>query len=840
MNLSLWLRYALRNLRSGLKGFWIFLTCLTLGVAAIAIIGALGAAVDRGLTEQGQPLLGGDLEFALVQREATPAELAYIASKGTVSRIATMRAMATANDRSTLIELKATDANYPLYGTLSYENETTAEQIYGQLGERFGVAVDPLLLGRLGLKIGDSLKIGTTSLEVRATIKTEPDRISDGIVFGPRLLLSHEALMATGLIQPGSLITWKYRVKLAGDTRLSVAKANADEANAKFPDAGWRVRARDNAANGAERFVERLQHFMTLVSIAALTIGGAGIANAVSAFVNRRMGTIATLKCLGISNRDVFGMFLTEIAVVGLLGIFLGVAAGAVAPLVMSQLFGALLPLPITTQVEWWPLGFAAVLGMLVTLAFAIWPLARTSKVPGAALFRSHIVEGQGRPAWGYAAASLAILAVAAVVILLAFENMKVTAIYLAGLAASFAVLAILAWAIIKLVALLPRPRNVLWRYAVQSLYRPGASSLSIIMALGLGLSLFVTLALTDATLSRELRSGIPEKAPAFFFLDVRNEELPAFKLALGKEAGVQTIDNAPMLRGRIVSVKGIPAEEVKADPDAAWALRGDRGLTYATSIPTGSTVVEGQWWAADYAGPNLVSMVDEIAQGLGIKIGDSITVNVLGRVVEAKVANLRKVNWRSMGINFVMVFTPNTLKGAPHSHIVTVEMNGGDEASLLNDMAAAYPSVTAVRVKDALATVSDLLGKMLAAVRGANALTLLTGVLVLSGALSAGLSSRSYEAVILKTYGATRRQLLSAFIIEYGMLGLVAAVFGIVIGTLGAWYLAHFILDVTFEFSLALAISTALIAMVLTVGAGLITTARALTAKPAAYLRNE
>jgi putative ABC transport system permease protein len=264
------------------------------------------------------------------------------------------------------------------------------------------------------------------------------------------------------------------------------------------------------------------------------------------------------------------------------------------------------------------------------------------------------------------------------------------------------------------------------------------------------------------------LRSGIPEKAPAFFFLDVRNNELQAFKDDVAREPGVTHVNNSPMLRGRVVAVKGVPAEKVNASPDSNWALRGDRGITYAETLPEGSKLVAGEWWPAGYDGPPLISLVDEIATGIGVGIGDEITVNVLGREITARVANLRSVNWRTLGINFVMVFSPNTLKGAPHSHIVTVEMNGGDEAKLLNRMARAYPSVTAVRVKDAIDMVSGLLGQMLAAIRGANALTLLTGVLVLAGALAAGLSERLYEAVVLKTYGASRRQLMTAFVIEY------------------------------------------------------------------------
>jgi putative ABC transport system permease protein len=835
----LWLRYARKNLRSGLKGFWIFLTCLTLGVASIAIIGSLSASITRGLAEQGQPLLGGDLEFSLIHREATATEMAFIQSKGLTSRIATLRAMATANERSTLVEIKAADPYYPLYGALTFAPGAAAQPL-SFAGGQHGIAVDPLLLGRLGLRPGDSLNIGSATFRIAAVVASEPDRISDGIILGPRLLISHEALQTTGLIQPGSLITWRYRVKLPGDTSLSAAKAIVDAANTEFPESGWRVRARDSAAQGAERFVERLSYFMTLVGIAALVIGGAGIANAVSAFVTRRTSTIATLKCLGLSNRDVMGLFLTEIILVGLIGIALGLAAGAAAPFVATAAFGDILPLPLASSIEVVPLAFAAVLGLLITLAFAALPLSRIATIPGAALFRSHLVQGRGSLSKSGAGFAAAALAVAAVLILLAFENMAVTALYLGGLAGAFLLLAALAYVLVRIVAALPQPRNILLRQALHALHRPGASAVSVILALGLGLTLFVALALTDRTISRELRAGLPDKAPAFFVLDVRNDELDAFRKTAMAQPGVTAVDNAPMLRGRMVRVKGVGAETARVSADSSWALRGDRGLTYSDVLPEGSTLVKGAWWASDYAGPPLVSMVDEIAEGLGLEIGDKITVNVLGREIEATVHNLRRVNWRSMGINFVMVFSANTLKAAPHSHVVTIEMEGGDEAKFLNTMAMAFPSTTAVRVKDALATVSDLLGKMLAAVRGANALTLLTGVLVLSGALAAGLAARSYEAVVLKTYGATRRQLLTSFMLEYGLLGLVSAIFGIVVGSLGAWYLSRVILELPFSFSWPVATATAVIAMVLTIGAGLLVTVQALSAKPSGYLRNE
>lgn len=839
MNPSLWLRFAARDLRSGLQGFWIFLTCLALGTATIAIVGSLSAAMQRGLDEQGQPLLGGDLEFALVHRETTDAELQFIKSRGEVSKVATVRGMALAGDNTTLVEVKSFDDLYPLYGDVRLQGGLNLPEAIATKNGLPGAVADPLLMGRLGIKPGDRIRLGSIEIEIRGLIENEPDRLSDGIVLGPRLLLTEDTLRQTGIVQPGSLITWRYRVKLP-DTSQAGVKAVEDAAEQNFKDAGWRIRTRNNAAAGADGFIERLGYFLTLVGLASLIVGGAGIANAVQAFVVRKMGAIATLKCLGASSRDVMGIYLTEVLLVALLAIALGLGAGAMAPALIKLAFGAMLPLPVSARVETLPLLFAGALGLLTTIAFALWPLAHTRRVAASALFRSRIVAVHGWPTPGELAAIATALGLIAALTFISFENTRVTAWFLGGLILSFVVLLALARLIVAGAKRLPRSRSAIWRYAIGNIHRPGSAAASVILALGLGLTLFVTLALTDRSISSELRSGLPDKAPAFFFLDVRNNELQEFKAAVEKEPGVTHVNNSPMLRGRMVAVKGVPAEQVKASADSNWALRGDRGLTYAPTLPEGSKLVEGEWWPADYDGPPLVSMVDEIAQGIGVGIGDDITVNVLGREITAKVANLRSVNWRSLGINFVMVFSPNTLKGAPHSHIVTVEMNGGDEAQLLNHMARAYPSVTAVRVKDALNLVSTLLGQMLTAIRGANVLTLLTGVLVLAGALAAGLSERLYEAVVLKTYGASKRQLMSAFVIEYAALGLAAAAFGLVVGSAASWFLARFILEMPWSFSLPTAVLTALLAMVVTVTAGLAVTWRALSAKPAPFLRNE
>ena len=831
--MSLWFKLALRNLRSGLRGFWILLSCLTLGAAAIAIIGSLASSVSHGIAEQGQVLMGGDVEFSLTQREATAAELSFLQQQGSLSEVTNLRAMAQGGGAFTLVELKAVDTAYPLFGKMDL-----AQGVMPQVGQ--SAVVEPLLLSRLNLKIGDTIKLGRADVKITGVIANEPDRIAAGFVLGPRVLISQALLHSTGLIQPGSLATHSYRIKLAGAAGLTQAKAVLDDAKNKFPEAGWRSRATDKAAQGADEFVGKLASYLTLVSVAALVVGGAGIANAVSAFVSRRQSNIAILKCLGASNLDAIAISLIEILLVSLLGVVLAICLGAATPFVVKYLFGAIIPLPISLGFDAQPLILAAVLGLLVTVAFSLWPLAKVTAIKGAEVFRVHSASAQSLPPWPIIATSLALLAIASVICIYSFEDRRVTAYFVGGLAAAYLGLWAVSAGLVYLATLLPRPRNFILKQALTSIYRPGAASRSVIMALGLGLGLFVTLALTDQTISREIRSNLPDRAPAFFFGDVQGSEFEQFRALLAGQPGVTEISHTPMLRGRFSKVRGVAVDKVNAKPDGAWALRGERGLTFGDELPKGSTLMSGVWWPKDYAGEPQVSMADDIAQALDIKLGDKITVNVLGRDMEASVTSTRKLNWRSLGINFVLVFNRTALEAAPHTELVTAEMSGGDEGKVLNAMAAQFPSVTSVRVKDALQTVGDLLAKMLGAVRAANVLALLTGILVLAGALAAGLSARSYEAVVLKTYGATRAQLLACFIAEYMVLGAVAALFGILAGNVASWFMAHYALELPFEFSLGNAAATAVLAMLATVGTGLIVTFRALSAKPSFYLRNE
>ena len=841
---SLSLRYALRELRGGLRGFYVFIACIALGVMAIAGVGSVAASLRDGLAREGRNLLGGDVAFALFQREAKPAEVEFLRTRGQVSIAATSRVMARAADgRLALVELKAVDGAYPMLGELALNPKVPLGDLFMARDGQFGAAVDPTLLARLDLKIGDVVTVGEASFQIRSVVDAEPDKLAGGIGLGPRFLVGEAGLRATGLIQPGSLVRWVYRLKLpdgADDDRATATLI--DDARQAAPEAGWEIRSRANASPQLERTIDRFTQFLTLVGLAALLVGGVGVANAVKSHIDRRLDVIAAFKALGATGRDVFSIYLTQVIVLAGLGSVIGLAVGAALPFVVVGLFGKLLPLPVVPTVHAGELALSFVYGLLTALAFGLWPLSRIHDVPVAALFREAVIAEWHRPRWRTLALMAVVIALLiAVVIGLAYDK-RVAAVFVGSSIVVFALLRGIAAAVMALARRLPRSRFPMLRLAISNIYRPGALTPSVVLSLGLGLAVLVTITQIDGNLRRQFLAALPEHAPSFFFIDVPSAEADHFGDFLKKIEPQATVDDVPMLRGRIVAARGVKAEDLNPSADSEWVLQSDRGLTYTGEIPKGSKIVEGDWWGADYTGPPLVSIEKKIADGLKLNIGDEIVVNVLGRNISAKIGNMRNIDWQGLGINFVLVFSPNAFKGAPHTHVATLSEARPDaagDARIIKQVADAFPMVTSVRVREVMQTIGSVVTNLALAIRGASAITLISAILVLGGALAAGHRHRVYDAVILKTLGATRVRLLGAYALEYLLIGLATAIFGVIAGSVAAWLIVTRLMTLSFVWQAGSAAGVVTAALVVTVGLGLIGTLLALNQKPASVLRN-
>ncbi len=826
MNLPL--KFALRELRGGLTGLRLLAVCLILGVAALAGVGSLASAITQGLGDRGQLILGGDVEARLTSRFATPAELDRMTAVGAVSEIVRLRAMAgrEGSDDRVLAELKAVDSHWPLYGQFRIAGGGTLKA--------GTVAIAPALAEKLNLKTGDKLAIGTASFTVAGTVAEEPDKAGEGFGFGPGIILPLADLESTGLLAPGSLFRSHYRIRLPANVAPPAVVAALLKA---APDAGFQYQDRSNGAPGTRQFVDRLGQFLTLVGLTALVVAGVGVAGGVSAYLGAKTRTIATLKTLGADTATIRGIYLWQIGLVTLGAIIIGLLLGAATPWAAVQFAADSLPVPPSLRPQWAALASAAGYGLLIALAFALWPLAQAARMPAARLFRS-LTERRDRPGLGI----LAVMAGAGLAIIgIALIN-ATDPLFVLGFIGAALVLIALLWGLAALVRWLaaraPRPRGTMARLALANLHRPGAPTRQLIVALGLGLTLFATLSVIETNFNGQINRTLPARAPSFFVIDIPNDGLAAFRSAVVGSAPDAGITVVPSLRGPVTAVKGVPVQKLHASPDA-WILRGDRGLSYAVDFPPANKLVSGKWWPRDYAGPPLISIDDDAAKALGLKIGDEISVSVLGVDVTAKIANTRKIDWQSLGFNFAILFAPGTLEAAPHSWMATLAVKRTEERAVQASIGRAFPTASVVRVKDVLGQVGDLLRQLSAAIRAAASVTVAAGIAVLIGALAAGARARTYDSVLLKLLGATRGQVALATLAEYGLLALIVSGLALSLGGFAGWYVVTQILKLEWQPEWWPVVGTVLAGGAVTVVLGLAGSWRALSARPNAVLRD-
>ncbi|MCC5973616.1 MAG: FtsX-like permease family protein, partial [Rubellimicrobium sp.] len=773
MSLRIASRFAARELRGGLRGFRIFLACLALGVAAIAAVGLVRASIQAGLEREGAVLLGGDAEVEFTYRFARDAELAWMEGiaeriSGTVDfRSMMVVGQGEAAERG-LTQVRAVDALYPLLGGVVLDPPLTITEALAGSDGLPGAVTERILADRMGLQPGDIFRLGEQDFVLSAVLVRYPDNASGGFGLGPRTIVLTEDLANSGLIAEGTLFSTMYRLDLPADADLDALQA---EARDLWRETGLRWRDRRQGAEGTAQVVDRLGSFLVLIGLSGLAVGGVGISAAVRSYLAGKTGVIATLRTLGATRSTIFLTYFLQIGVLTVLGIVIGLVLGALIPLALAPILEARLPIPAAFGLYPMPLIEAALYGLLAALIFTLWPLARTEDIRAATLFRDAFAGGRMLPRW-YWVGLTAVLVGALVGAAVLFSGTVALTLWTAGcIAGALLMLAlsavVAAWVARRLKGR-ARGRPAL-RLALGSIGMRGGETTSVVLSLGLGLAVLSAVGQIDGNLQRAIKGDLPEIAPSYFFVDIQPDQIDSFRARLEGDPQVSNVESAPMLRGIITRINGQNAEEFA---DGHWVTRGDRGITYSVEPPAGTTITEGDWWPADYAGPPLVSFSADEGGEIGLSIGDRLTVNILGRDIEATVANFREVNFQTAGIGFVMSMNPAALAGAPHSHIATVYAEEAAEARILRELASAYPNITAIRIRDAIEQVAQVIGGGAAAARYGAAATLVTGFLVLIGAAAAGERARTYEAAVLKTLGATRGRILLSFGLRSALLG--------------------------------------------------------------------
>jgi putative ABC transport system permease protein len=841
-----WVRVALIDLRGDVRRFAILLACLALGVGTIAAVGSVGAALQSAVDRDARVILGGDLEVRLQGRDATPEEAAAFAALGAVTRVVELSARAGADGKSAFLNLRAVDQAYPLAGAVETGPETAGMPLPELLAERdglYGAVLDAQVFERLGIALGDTLSIGNSQFAARGVLVALPDQAAQGFQFGQPALIATEALAGAGLNQQGVLTRHRYKIALEG---LDFAAAR-DRLDTAFPDAPWEIRSPQDATENLTRFFGLFARFLTLVGLSSLLVGGVGVSNAVSAYITERQGAIATLRSLGATSARIMVHFFTQIMVLSLIGIALGLLLGGASTLIALPVLSGMLAIELPPSLDLASLLGAAGFGALIAFAFAFLPLRRAQALRPAILFRAAGGGFDQGPGWrtllNWRTAVPLALALAAIggLAVLTTGQPRLVLWYGIGAAVAFGLLRLAAFILQHALRLVPAWPSAILRQAFKAIYRPGAPAPIVILSLGLGLALLLLIALLDGNLRGQINGAIAEEAPSFILLDMKPDTLAALESFASTEPRIESLSSVSMLRGTVVSIKGKPVAELGPLPeDIADMFRGDTALSWARDLPEGSTLADGTWWAPDYAGSALVSLSTELVEPLGLAVGDEMVVSVLGRPITARIASFREIDWRSANLSFRILFSPGLIEKAPQSFMGSIKAQKGTDAAIESALGQQFPTLNFLPVGDALNRVADILASLANAVALVGSLAVISGVFVLAGAMAVGRRQREADAMVMKVLGASRAGVIVAFVVEYGLLGLLSALLAAALGVTGAWAILTYVLEIPFVLDLPLVGLVTLGAVLLTILTGVVTTWSAMSVRPARRLRSE
>lgn len=827
-----------RELRSGVAGFRIFLACLALGVAALAAAGSTAEAFRQGLAAQARDILGGDLSASLEGRRFTPAEHAAFDRLGRNTDTVMVRAMAEGPSGRRLAELRGVDSAYPLAGKVELEGAPDLAHATQPLGDLPGAAVEQPLLDRLGVRRGQTLMVGDLKVVVRAVLKSEPDRLGRGFQLGPEVLIRRAVLERSGLIEGDTLFAETVRIALP-------AQASPPEAikalRKAFPNGGFRLRGRNNATADLGRLIDQLEFFLGFIGLAALLAGGLGVSSAVSSYLEARKPSIAVLKALGADGPTVRNIYLIHIALLAALGIAIGLLIGAASPFLLGWLAQDRLPVPVLFALYPEPLIRAAAFGALAAAAFSLIPLARARATPPAALFRNDLVGaiGWGQELVGALAASVGLVALT----ILTAPTPVVAGAMIGGVVTAFAAL----WGIGRIATFLAGRLRRLARGAVRiglaNLAGPGSAARTATPSIGLGVALLSAVLLIQSSLLSQVRQVAPNAAPSLVMTQIPGDRTGAFDAEMTRLLGPLTPDRyrrSPFATGRITALKGVPVDPSKIDPRGRWAFDRDIGLTLLDSAPPDADLTAGHWWPAAYAGPPVAVLQDDLAEAAHLKVGDTLTLSLLGRSFDARLVGVRKVDWGKFGASFSLILDPAALAGAELRHVAIAKASAAQDRAVTAALGRDFPEVNVLDVREQLEAAARIFDQLAWAVRGASAVAALAGLLVLVGAIAASAQARAREAAILKVLGASRAAILLVYAVEYGAVGAIAGGAGVALGAAAAWPVTTLVFQAHWSMDWGGVAALLAAAAVIAAGGGLFGALAALSKRPAPVLRTE
>lgn len=883
---------AWRETRAAWRHFLYFFVCIALGVGTLVGIGLFASTVEQTVAREARGLMGGDVEIRLTRpiSENGRSVLQTLAQRGiTILHVSELVGMASRPElRSSsagstqLVELKAVEPHYPLYGTLRTQPSLPLSTLISPCAadvpiseatnkclEPYGAIVQDALLIKMGLHVGDQIKIGSTMMTITGTVGHEPDRIANAFSLGPRVVVSQEALRSADLVKPGSRVRERYLLRLPPDIAPGSLVATLRD---QLAADSARVSTFQDAQPQLRRFLDQLTRYLGLVGLIALFVGGIGVASTVHAFLNDKMKIIAVLKTLGADSGVVMRTYLFQTLLLGLVGSLVGVALGTIMQYAMPSLLTSLMPLDVfelplhTGAMPLAPVFKGLALGLGTTLLFTLWPLLGIRAIRPALIFRSAVgifSEGErrqsGRPTWlpslndpvRWLTGTLIAFGLTALAMWQA-RSVTIGLIFIGGLVAAWALLMLSARGLIRILKMSVAPAALTIRYAVGNLTRPGHQAAGIMVAIGIGVMVIVTVSLLERSLVRQIGHSRPVDAPTFFFIDVQPDQLEAFQRVTHERFPDLQPEFTPLVRSRLHSVNGriIPLNDAEEDREKAdtsreerqksWYFTREYALTFLDRLPKDNVVIKGKWWTPNTSSPTvMVSIEEEAAHHLGVDVGSTIEFDIQGTVLPAEVSSIRKVEWNNFSTNFYLILSPGALEGAPFTYVATVRARPHQEVPLQEAVVGAFPNVTAINIGEVMTTFSRVLEHLSFAIRAIAVFCMLAGSMTMAATLATTRYRRLYESVVLKALGATRKLIAGSFAAEYALMGAVAGVTGILLASILSGAILYFVFDLPWTLDPKVLSGGLLLTVVVTVSVGFLSTFRILGKAPLEILRH-
>ncbi len=816
MTLPFVFRMAQREARASARRLLLLAAGVTAGVAALVAINGFTSNLRDSIASEAQALLGADL--ALESRSPLPqvGRAALDTIGGTTSAVTSFSAMtyASTSQSARLTQMSAVRGGWPFYGTI----ETSPAGAWQRLQDGPHAIVDPSLLASLDINVGDTIAVGEARLQVVGTIVAVPGDVGVRNAFGPRAFMNGAYLEATGLLGFGARVEYATFVKLAPGADVQKLAAL------------WRPRLRTErvrittAADDRARLdnaLTRLANFLGLVALVALLLGGLGVASAIHVHIRGKLPTIAMLRCLGATSRQMVGVYLTQAALLALAGSLLGAGIGLLVQQALPRLLGDLIPVDVVFAPSWGSAAAGMIMGVWVAVAFALLPLLEVRRVPPLAALRREVAPAEPGRDWWRAATLVALCATVVLLSVWQSGRWQTGAFFALAVLLVLLLLRLTAAALTRAARWLATGLPYAARQGVLNLRRPGNQTTTVILAIGFGGFLLAAVLLVQHTLLAALDVSSPASRNAnMVFFDVQPSQLSGLDSLLRASAVVPSppVAIVPM---RIASVRGVPVSALLTDSlhQGRWALRREYRSTWRDSMVSSEKLVAGQWWRGPRPDTARVSMEQDVAQELGVSVGDAVVWDVQGSMIPTRVASIRTVDWARFEPNFFVVFEPGVLEEAPHTWVTLVRIEGaGLRGTLSRRIAERYPNITSLDLTFVQDAIARLLGKVTLAIRFMALFSLLTGLVVLVGTIATSRFQRVREGALLRTLGASRRQLVGIALAEYGALGLVAGLAAVLLGGAGGWALAHWVFQVPFSVPAgaiaALVVSTAVLTM--------------------------